>query len=375
MAAHALLSPSSAHRWLVCTPSARLTELMPEPKRKGGFDHAMNGTTAHEYAEAQLRRHFKQISAAEYVEIVNRIKSTEFYTDEFEEYVAQYVLYVRSQIGTNDEPHFEIRVDYSDWVPGGSGTSDVIIIREDAIVVIDAKFGVMQVDAEENAQMRLYALGTHKKFKESHPHIKKIVCTIMQPRISNISTEEITVESLLSWADNVVKPAAKLADKGEGPFVPGNHCTFCKAKSSCRARSEFSTIEAAKDFKAPALLTEQELLEVLKKANQTKKWISDVEEHLLKRAVDGDVPAGFTLGYTSTKRKIDDEDRVKMLLFRQGFQAEDIVEPPRLKSVAQLEKVVGKEKLIGLLGDLIVKPKGSAKLVEFTAPSDFGDFG
>jgi len=375
--AHAMLSASGAYRWMSCSPSARLESVLPEPKRKAGsFDHSLNGTTAHKLAEAKLKRHYGQISAAEYLKEVNEVKETPFYDEEFEKFVDDYVLYVRSQIGENDTPYFEQRVDFSDWVPEGFGTADVVIINNTTIRVIDLKFGVgNKIDAEENPQLRLYALGTWNMYKDAHPNITHIEYTISQPRLEHISTEKMELFQLLDWAEHVVKPKAKKAWAGSGDFMPGDHCTFCRAKSQCRARSDFMQAAVADDFKPPALLSEEELVKVLKRAGLIKKWISDVEEHLLKRAVDGDVPAGFTLGYTSTKRKIDDEDRVKMLLFRQGFQAEDIVEPPRLKSVAQLEKVVGKEKLIGLLGDLIVKPEGSAKLVEFTAPSDFGDFG
>lgn len=371
MAFHALLSPSSAHRWLVCTPSARLTELMPESRRKGGFDHAMNGTTAHEYAEAQLRRHYKQITAAEYNEIVARVKETEFYSDEFEAYVAEYVLYVRSQIGSTDIPYFEIRVDYSRWVPHGSGTSDVIVIQGDTIAVIDAKFGVMRVDAEGNPQMRLYALGAYEKFKDQYPELKRVVCTIVQPRINHVSTEEISVKDLIDWADNVVHPQALKADKGEGEFVAGDHCGFCKAKAQCRARAEFANIEAAREFQKPSLLTEAELAETLRKAPKLKAWLKDVEEYSLERAIEGNVPVGFALGKTSTKRKIEQVELAKDRLIDAGIDPEDILEEPSLKSVAQLEKAIGKEKLQDVIGDLIVKPEGEPKLVENKVEEDF----
>jgi hypothetical protein len=175
----------------------------------------------------------------------------------------------------------------------------------------------------------------------------------------------------LTHIEYTVRPKAKKAWAGTGDFMPGDHCTFCRAKSQCRARSDFMQAAVADDFKEPALMSEEDLLKVLQRAGLIKKWLNDVEEHLLERAVDGKPPAGYVLGNMSTKRRIDDEDRVKLLLIRQGFQAEDLVEPPSLKSVAQLEKLVGKEKLIGLLGDLIVKPIGSPKLVESKAKDDF----
>lgn len=371
MSGHALLSPSSAHRWIACTPSARLGELIPEPKRRGTFDHAMNGTTAHAYAEAQLRRHYKQITAAEYNEAVSAIKETEFYNEEFEAYVAQYVLYVRSQIGAQDEPYFEVKVDYSEWVTGGTGTSDVVVIRGDTIHVIDAKFGVMRVDAQENEQLRLYGLGSYAKFKEKHPQLKNVVCTIVQPRIDNVSTEELTLAELIQWADDVVRPAAKLAYAGRGEFVAGEHCLFCKAKAQCRARADFNNVAAAADFKAPPLLSDSELAKVLKDAAKTRKWLADVEGYMLTQATDhGIVPTGYELGQSSTNRKIEAQEDAAKKLQKAGFS--DIFTEPSLKSVAQLEKQVGKGHLQEILGDLIVKPAGEPKLVPSKLKEEFG---
>lgn len=368
-----MLSASGAHRWMSCTPSARLESVLPEPKRKpGSFDHSLNGTTAHKMAEAKLKRHYGQISAAEYNKEINEVKDTEFYDDEFEKFVDNYVLYVRSQIGENDTPHFEQRVDFSEWVPEGFGTADVVIISDTKVRIIDLKFGVgIKVDAEENPQLRLYALGAWFKYRDAHPNITDIEYTISQPRLEHISTESMKLHQLIDWADHVVKPKAKKAWAGAGDFVPGDHCTFCRAKAQCRARSDFMQASVADDFKPPALLSEGELLKVLKNAGLIKGWIKDVEEYLLVRATNGEVPAGYTLGHTNTKRKIKDEDKAFDILSRKGWSADEIFEPPTLKSVAQLEKVIGKETLSTLLGDLIVKPEGEPKLVETKAKEDF----
>lgn len=345
--------------------------MLPEPKRRSAFDHAKNGTTAHNYAEAQLKRYYRQITAQEYNEAVREVKESEFYCDEFEEYVAEYVLYVRSQIGENTKPYFEMRVDYSNWVPNGFGTSDAVLIDGDTIKVIDAKFGVMHVDAKENAQMRLYALGAYVLFKDSHPNLKKVICTVVQPRINNISSEELSVSDMLGWADNVVRPQAIKADKGLGDFIPGDHCTFCKAKAQCRARSDFMQAAVADDFRAPATLSDTELTLAFQRSSQIKTWIKDVEEHLLSQAINGTVLPGFILGRTNTKRKIEKQDEAREKLLDAGIDPEAILEEPNLKSVAQLEKVVGKEKLAQLIGKLIIKPDGEPKLVESKAKEEF----
>lgn len=370
---HAMLSASGAKRWMACTPSARLESVLPEPKRRpGSFDHSLNGTTAHKLAEAKLKRYYQLIPAAEYNKEVNEVKLTEFYDEEFEKYVDDYVLYVRSQIGENDEPHFEQRVDFSEWVPEGFGTADVVVINDNTIRVIDLKFGVgIKVDAEENPQLRLYALGAWHKYKEGRPNLTHIEYTIVQPRLEHISTEKMTLVELLDWAETTVKPKAKKAWAGQGEFIPGDHCTFCKAKAQCRARSDFMQAAVAEDFSAPALLSDDEIVLVLQRVGQIKAWLKDVEEFTLKRAIDGNPPTGYVLGKTNTKRKIEDQDRAKLLLVQKGFHPEEILEEPALKSVAQLEKLAGKERLAEILGDLVIKPEGEPKLVESKAHADF----
>ena len=370
---HAMLSASGAYRWMSCTPSARLESVLPEPRRKAGsFDHSLNGTTAHKMAEAKLKRHYGFITAVDYNSEINEVKETPFYDEEFEKYVDDYVLYVRSQIGGNDDPYFEQRVDFSEWVPEGFGTADVVIISDTKIRVIDLKFGVgIKVDAEDNPQLRLYALGAWSKYHEDHPNLTDVEYTISQPRLGHISTETMTVEELIDWAEATVKPKAKKAWAGQGDFLPGNHCGFCRAKFQCRARSDFANDAIVDDFKAPALLSDEELLKAFKRSTLIKNWISDVENHLLAQAKDGKPPAGYTLGCTSTKRKISDTERAKLLLIKQGYQEDEIIEKPELKTVAQLEKIAGKEKLAGVLGDLIFKPEGEPKLVESKIVAEF----
>jgi hypothetical protein len=371
MTAHALLSASGSKRWMACTPSARLEAVLPEPKRKSGaFDFSQEGTTAHQLAEAKLRRHYGQMTAKEYIAEVNAVKETPYYNDEFEQHVDNYVLYVRSQIGEGDTPMFEQRVDFSDWVTEGFGTADVVILSETKVRVIDLKFGKgISVDAKDNPQLRLYALGAWNKYKDKFPNIEEIEYTIHQPRLDSITTDHTTLTKLLDWAEHVVKPKAKKAWAGQGEFVAGDHCQFCRAKAQCRARSDFNNMAAAADFRLPALLTEAELAKVLEKAPEARKWLSDVEAYLLKRAKEtGTTPMGYVLGKSSTNRKIQDPEAAAEKLWQFGA---DIYEPRTLKSVAQLEKLVGKGRLQELLDDLIVRPEGEDKLVKSKATEEF----
>ena len=216
MTAHALLSASGSKRWLTCTPSARLEATLPEPKKApGSFDFSLEGTTAHTLGEIKLRQYFGQISTEEFESEYQAIKQSPFYDDDFEANVDNYVLYVRSQIGEGDTPLFEQRVDFSDWVPDGFGTADVVILSKHSIRVIDLKFGKgVPISAIDNTQLRLYALGAWSKFKEEYPEIKEVSYTIHQPRLDSISTDGTSINKLVDWANYFVKPKAKKAWAG-----------------------------------------------------------------------------------------------------------------------------------------------------------------
>jgi hypothetical protein len=367
MTAHALLSASGSKRWLSCTPSAKLEATLPEQKRGSGvFDFSQEGTTAHSLAEVKLKYHFGQIGTEEYENEVSTIKATPYYNDDFEAHVDSYVLYVRSQIGEGDTPLFEQRVDFSDWVPDGFGTADVVILSKHSIRVIDLKFGKgIPVHAQDNPQLRLYALGAYSKFKEDFPEIKEVSYTIHQPRLDSISTDSTSIAKLVDWANYFVKPKAKKAWSGSGEFLPGEWCGFCRAKAQCRARSDYNTELAKQDFKNPRLLSEEEVSEVLVKAQNLRTWVNDVEEFALTRAVtENIVPPGYKLSTTKTHRKIADTALAATVLVEKGMSPEIIWEAPKLKSIATLEKLGPKGQIAAWLGDLIQRPDGEPKLVK-----------
>ena len=376
MTAHALLSASSSKRWLTCTPSARLEATLPEPKRaSNGFDFSQEGTTAHSLAEIKLRHHYNQISTEDFQREYEIIKGTPYFNDDFEANVDNYVLYVRSQIGEGDTPLFEQRVDFSDWVPDGFGTADVVILSKHKIRVVDLKFGRgIPVDAKDNTQLRLYALGAYSKFKEEFPEIKEVEYTIHQPRLDSISTDGTSINKLLDWSNYFVKSKAKKAWAGSGEFLPGEHCQFCRAKAQCRARSDFNNEIAKLEFRAPALLNDEEIDLVYSRAGSLTTWANDVLAFVTERAVkENVVPKGYKLTTTKTHRKIGDESLAATALIDKGFNKEDIYKPISLKSIAQLEKLGQKGQVASLLGDLIIRPEGEPKLVKDTnnAEEDF----
>ena len=376
MTAHAVLSASASKRWLTCTPSARLEATLPEPKKSAGsFDYSQEGTTAHLLAEVKLRHHYGMIGFEEYQREYDIIKATPYYNQEFEEYVDNYVLYVRSQIGEGDKPLFEQRVDYSDWAPDGFGTADVVILSAHKVRVIDLKFGKgIPIDAKDNSQLRLYALGAWSKFKDDYPDIKEVEYTIVQPRLDSITTDGTSLSRLVDWANYFVKPKAKKAWAGTGEFVAGDHCQFCRAKHTCRARSDYVNEVATLEFREPALLTDEELELAFSRAVSLRQYVNDLESYFTERAIStGNTPRGYALVPTKTHRKISDEPLARQVLLDKGFKEEDIMEPASLKSVAKLEKLAKKGYVAEVLSSLIVRPEGTPKLVkeENTAKEDF----
>jgi hypothetical protein len=330
---------------------------------------------AHSLAEAKLRHHYNQIGYEEYQREYEIIKATPYYNEEFEEYVDNYVLYVRSQIGEGDTPLFEQRVDYSDWAPDGFGTADVVVLSQRKVRVIDLKFGKgIPVSAKDNSQLRLYALGAWSKFKEDFPEIKEVEYTIVQPRLDSITTDQTSITRLVDWANYFVKPKAKKAWAGSGEFVAGDHCGFCRAKATCRARSDFINEVATLEFREPALLSEDELILAFSRAGDLRSYVNDLESYFTERAVNtGKTPPGYKLAPSKTNRKISDEPLAKTVLLDKGFKEEDIMEPASLKSIAKLEKLGKKGHIVDLLSSLIVKPEGTPKLVkdDNSAQEDF----
>jgi len=373
MTAHAILSASGSKRWLSCTPSARLEATLPEQKKaEGSFDYSAEGTMAHTLAELKLRLQFNQIGQEEYDNEYKLIQESPFFNEEFEEYVNNYVVYTRSQIGDGDKPLFEQKVDFSDWIPDGFGTADVVILSKYSIRVIDLKFGKgIPVSATDNSQLRLYALGAYSKFKEEYPDIKEVSYTIVQPRLDSISTDGTTITKLIDWANYFVKPKAKKAWTGTGEFVAGDWCQFCRAKATCKARSDFVNEIAALDFRPAPLLTQQEMDLVLSRASALKTYVNDVEEYATQKAINENIiPIGYKLVVPKGHRKFSDFDLAVQVLQENGFKKEDLYEN-KPKSVPQIEKLGKKNQITSILGDLIVRPDSNPKLVADNAKEDF----
>lgn len=362
MVAHAYLSASNSKQWLMCTPSIKLSEGIPNQES----DFAREGTLAHEFSEAILMKNLGIIKKQKYNAIVKKIKANELYAADMDDYVERYVDIVMEKIGEANSPEavhkVEQRLDFSAWVPRGFGTGDAVIIDNGIIEIIDLKYGKgVPVSAIGNTQIRLYALGAINEFGFFYD-IEKVKMTIVQPRLDSVSTDEISAEELLKWADEYLKPRAELAIKGEGEFCAGDHCKFCRANAICRARAEKNMEIAKYEFANPPTLDNLEISHILDVASDFSKWIKDVESWALQQALQGEIYPGYKVVEGRSNRKWKDEDEVGKLLLANGFQ-ENIIYTKKLDGIGKIEKAIGKKKTSELLGDLIVKPQGSPTLV------------
>lgn len=362
---HAILSASGAYRWLACPPSARLEEQFAETTST----YAEEGTLAHGMAEQKLRFLLKQISAQDYDQALQIFEKNEFYSASMLDYIETYTSIVMEKVNEAKARSadavvlLEQKLDFSDWVPEGFGTGDVVIISDGVLEIIDLKYGKgVPVAAEDNAQMKLYALGALATF-DSLYDIKTVRMTIVQPRLDSISSDEIPAETLYWWADTELIKRAQLAWEGEGEFQAGEHCRFCRARYTCRARAEANLELAKMEFKKPEILTDEEIGEVLKQADELKAWVSDVFDYALVQARDhGKKFPGWKLVEGRSVRQYADEGAVAKKLTEAGYKEEQIYEK-RLWGITAMEKLLGKTLFNELLGGLVIKPPGKPTLV------------
>ena len=361
--AHALLGASSAKRWLACPPSARATD----KKADTSSGYALEGTVGHELSEAILRLYLDVISKKEYKQVMGKLMKSEYYCTEMELEIEKYTGYIIEQVESmkeNGTTFVEQRVDYSEYVPEGFGTCDFGIISGDTIHIIDLKYGKgIRVDAHDNPQMKLYALGFYELARFIYD-IKYVKMTIAQVRLDHIVSETVPIEDLISWGESI-KPRALLAHKGLGEFKAGEHCRFCKLKSTCRARAEENLKLAQYEFKAPQELDKDEIADILTRAKEFSKWISDVTSNALQSAKDGTRYPGFKLVAGRSSRKYKSSKEVLEALLSLGYEKDRITSEPKLLGITAITKAIGKKQFKEELEakGLIVKPTGAATLV------------
>lgn len=350
---HAVLSASSAARWIACPPSARLNA----EKSDAPSEYAAQGTDAHTLCEYKLRKALGE-------RVRDPTKKLSSYDSEMEECAEFYVQFVMGLVAQLREESadtmvsVEQRVDFSDFVPDGFGTADTLIISGKTVCIVDYKHGKgIEVSADHNPQMMCYALGCVQMFDGLYD-IESIWMIIFQPRLSNISEFTISKAELLSWAADTLAPAAKLAHAGEGAFCAGGHCQFCKVKATCRKRAEYNLELARYDFEMPPTLEDAEVEAVLAKADTLATWVSDIKEYALQMAIQGKQWTDWKLVEGRSNRKYTDEAAVATTVKEAGFEPYE----QKLFGITAMTALLGKSKFEELLGSLVVKPQGKPTL-------------
>lgn len=384
---HAVLSASGAKRWLSCPPSARLEEKL---KERIGYEDTGNkftqeGTKAHELAELKLRRENGEINDYHFSE---RVKALGEIDREMEDATDAYVgivlekLFEARKTCPDAQLLLETRLDFSRWVPHGFGTGDAIVVSDHILEVIDLKYGKgVPVDAVDNPQARLYGLGATVLFGSLYD-FQTVRNTIVQPRLDSVTEETLSRSDLLEWADMEVTERAQMAWEGKGEFCAGDHCRFCIAKAVCSARAA----EALNIFKTgldtPALLPDEQIPDILAYAAIAKSWISDLEAYAQAQAIKGQKIKGYKLVRGRSNRSWKNEEAAKDNLLRAGYKSEDI-EKHELRSVSEIEKLLGKKSFRTFAEPYTFKPEGKLTLVPESdkrqavnpADADFADMG
>ena len=356
MTAHALLSASASSRWLAGPPSARLEARFPD----GQSPYAAEGTQAHALAEGMLQPY------AEGGGVPFTLSGPEWPKDMLD-YVDVYVTIVLEKLNearkkTPDAVLLvEQRLDFSPWVPDGFGTGDAVVISDNTLEIIDLKYGKgVPVSAEDNSQMRLYALGAFHNYGILYD-FDRITMTIVQPRLDSVSSQTVDLKDLLDWGDKVKLVAAK-AWRGEGEYCAGPHCRFCRAAVRCRKLAEYNLDCLRYEFMEADLMDPEDIVDVLKVEADVTSWLKTVKEYALDQAVNhGEKFPGMKLVEGRSVRAITDEKGLAGKLTEEGYT--NIYKPITLKGITDLEKVCGKKNFVKLSEGFVTKPPGRPVLV------------
>lgn len=361
---HALLSASSAHRWLHCTGSPLLEKEFPDTTSV----YAQEGTLAHELCELKLKKYTTVMPKGTYTRAHNKIMKSELWQNEMEGTSEAYLEYVKEiMLACEIAPAvlIEKRVDFSRYVPEGFGTADCLMLAGDTLHVIDYKHGKgVVVDAAHNPQMMLYALGAMDELSLLY-RFKSVHMVIVQPRVNNISEFTMTADELRDWGETAVKTKAEAAMSGNGEFEAGDWCRFCRAKQQCKTRYEsndslYPELSAQHD---PRLITLAELGEYLRRGRDMAAWLEDMREYALSESLAGAEVPGWKAVEGRGSRAFTDTDDAVDTLIRNGID-ESVLYERRVLTLAQMEKAIGKKTFGEIVGNLVVKNPGKPTLVE-----------
>jgi hypothetical protein len=360
---HALLSASGAYRWLNCPPSARLEENTPEESS----EYANEGRLAHEIAELKLTKHFTPMSPKTFSKKLQVLKAKPRYDAEMLGYTDDYLEYIQQlahSFAAQPYVTIEKRVNYSHIAPEGFGTADCIIIGGNVLHIVDLKYGKgVPVSATHNPQMMLYALGALAEYSMLYA-IDEVAMHIVQPRLGEPSSWAIPAADLWAWGQKV-KPIAQTAFDGKGEFCAGEWCKFCRAKATCRARSNNMTALEAFGGKKPPLISNEEVGDILIRAQTLKAWVSDLEEYALTELLKGEEIPGWKAVEGRSIRQFEDTDKAFKQIIKAGYDEALLYERKPITLTA-VEKLLKKKQFNELLGQYVIKPPGKPTLATET---------
>lgn len=369
---HALLGASSAARWIACPPSARATENLPDEES----EYAAEGTRAHEVCEVALRRNLKNWEQGH--ALMEVIPGSALGKDEKSNEIIraanQYIDFIHEQWALF--PHkpgvfIEQEVAVTRWVPGGFGTCDCLMIGDGILHIVDFKYGKgVPVSPVRNPQLMYYALGAYALF-DGIEEIDTVRMSIVQPRIQEEpETWELSLADLLTWAREVLTPAAQMAWKGEGEFCPGPHCKdhFCKAYPNCRAwQDKYGPLAGFDTLPQPATLTDKELGDWLRKVQGLAQYARDLEDYAQTALLEGRNLPGWKLVAGRSTRKWADQDAAFKQMEADGIN-EAMLYTRTPISLTVAEKMIGKKKFAETMSAFITKAPGAPKLAQDSDP-------
>lgn len=361
--AHAKLSASGASRWATCPGSVQMEDGIPDKESV----YAREGTLAHEMSELKLKHYLdpkgfgkRKLNAA-----IKKLKENELYQAEMDSFTDTYVDFIKEKaLSFSSNPYIEIekRVDFSRWVGGGFGTCDCILIHGSTLSIIDLKYGKgVPVSSEQNEQLILYALGAYDAFNLIY-NLDKIELNIVQPRINNFSTWEISLTELLLWGD-YFKVQAEKALRGNGELVPSaKACKFCKARDICTARAENNLSLESEIKLKPNEIPKDKLYEYISRGEDIAKWVADLKAYALDMCLKGEDVKGLKAVAGRTSRSWTNQDEAINKLIEGGIDEAIIYDKVPL-TLAKLEKALGKQQFTALVGDMVVTSEGKPTLV------------
>lgn len=366
MAEHAVLSPSSGEIWMHCTPAPRLAEKC----EKKESEYADEGTACHELGELLINRQLRRIREQDFKVKLALLSQQKYYSKGMLNHAENYCTFVMSvyakalKIDPKALIFVEKKINLSRYIPKSFGTADIIIVCTGYLWFIDLKYGQgVQVSAQENIQLKCYALGAIDLGELIFPDIEHVSLTIFQPRLNHIDTFETCTLILQDWAEKELIPKAKLAWEGKGEFIAGEHCRFCAAKPTCKANATFRMQDAKKVFKLPTTLSDEEISDILMRHESLINWSNSVKEYALKQAIQGKKWPGFKLVEGKSDRCYSDVSKVVKKLKSAGYSLDEIYQEPKIKGIGALEDLLGSKDFNYYLHDLLIKPDGAPTLV------------